>query len=261
MIEFDIVAFLKTDTVLDGLLGASGSDSKIYPEQAQKNVSIDSLPYILYNIPSDGGFRENLREISMVFRIVAETYLEARAIRNRVTDLLDQEDRIRNFVTSSSYYIYYSKHVGGTNFKDPDIDAHNWTATFDMLYNPFVVVRPASEAEPYDSVNKVMAFQYGGSLVLNDMVVNNLQLGNKTITKVGLHLQNAATGADVIIDLTVDDAEQSRLATLPVGLRDQVQPSDITNLITTGNQKLGIKIKQIGSILSGENLTVDIYYR
>ncbi|GAG93768.1 unnamed protein product, partial [marine sediment metagenome] len=229
--------------------------------QAEKNAAIDSLPYIVYSIPSDGGGAENIRDISMTFRVVAETYNEARLIRNRLLDLLDQEDRIRNLASMTSDYIYYSKHVGGSEFKDPDIDAWNWALIFDMRYNPFNVSTPSASPEYNDSVNKTMTFHYAGSLIDEDFIINNLQLGNKTITKVGLHLQNAATGADVIVDLTVDDAEQSRLATLSAGDREQTQPTDITNLVTSGNDRLDIKIKQVGSILPGESLTVVVYYR
>lgn len=132
MIELDVINYLAGDTSLDNLLGATVSDSKIYPLQAPHKV-ID--PYIVYSLPSSGTFEENLEEETITFNCTADTYLAAKNIRDKVKDLLDQQDQIKNLIASTDYYIYWCKMTGGTTFKDPDVDMHHAVGIFVFKYN------------------------------------------------------------------------------------------------------------------------------
>lgn len=80
-----------------------------------------------------------------------------------------------------------------------------------------------------------------------------------TITKVGIFCRVAPTGSNIQIDILVNDAEQTKIASLTAG--SQHEMTDITNLDVTIGQRVGIKVKQIGSTLEGEDMTVTIYYR
>ncbi len=133
MIELDVISYLATDATLDTLLGATGSDSKIYPLQAPHKVTGN---YIVYLVPSDGTFEENLEEKTISFNCTGETYLAAIQIRDRVKTLLDKQDKIRNLISSTDYYFYWCKMVpGGITFKDPDVDLHHAVGIFQFKYN------------------------------------------------------------------------------------------------------------------------------
>lgn len=252
MIEFDVIDYLKADSDLDTLLGANGN-SKIYPLKVDQEDSANT-PYIIYTISSEGSLEENLQEITISFNCVSGTYPEARSIMSRLDDLLNHQDQIRKLISSSTHYIYWAKRVGGTTFIDTDIGYYHRVSVYDFKYNPFSITTPSSIIEP-SGLEKVISFPYYGS-VQADTIFDNMQLGQKTIFKIGLHLQNAGS-IDVITDLTVGGVAQSRLATLTAGLRQQVQPTDITNLILGSNDLLGAKINQG----NGEGLVIDIYYR
>ena len=254
MIELDVVAYLKADTTLDTLLSATGTDSKIYPIQAPQERTI---PYIIYTISSEGTLEENLNEETISFNCISDNYIEAKNIVDRLDALLDHQSDIRTLVSSESYYIYWCKKVGGSTFIDPESkqkDFYHRVSVYDFKYNPFSISLPSAAVEP-TGLEKVISFPYYGTVKV-DTIFDNMQLGQKTIFKVGLHLQNAGT-IDVITDLTVNSVAQSRLATLTAGSRQQTQPSDITNLILGGNDLLGAKINQG----DGEGLVIDIYYR
>ncbi len=80
-----------------------------------------------------------------------------------------------------------------------------------------------------------------------------------TITKVGIFCRVAPTGADVQVDLLVNGSEQTRVASLTAG--SQYELTDITDLDVTSGQWVGIKVKQIGSTLEGEDMTVTLYFK
>ena len=132
MIEIDVINYLASDSTLDNLLGATGSDSKIYPLQAPHKVTGN---YIVYSLPSTGTTEENIEEEIISFNCTADTYLVAKNIRDRVKFLLDRESAIRNSITSIIYYIYWCKMTGGTSFKDPDVDLHHIVGVFSFKYN------------------------------------------------------------------------------------------------------------------------------
>jgi hypothetical protein len=127
----DVLTYLKADTTLDTLLGATGSNSKIYPDQAPQGAI---LPYITYEFSDDGTLEENLLEATISFECVAEEYMDVLAIRDRVNALLDKQDLIRNFITSINYWFYWCKNVRGEDSKDPKQNNFHKIVTFNFKY-------------------------------------------------------------------------------------------------------------------------------
>jgi len=119
MIEQEVTTYMKNDSVLTGLLGATGADSKIYPLQIPQDVA---EPYIIYNLISDGSLEENLLESSLSINVVDDSFKVAETIRNRVLKILDKQDKIRRLIDGDRYDILWAKNVGGADFKDPDMD-------------------------------------------------------------------------------------------------------------------------------------------
>jgi len=135
MIELDVVAYLIADSTLDTLLGAIGTDSKIYPIQAPQ---ARTMPYIMYTISSEGSFEENLNEETISFNCISDNYIEVMNIVNRLDALLDHQSDIRTLISSESYYIYWSKKVGGSTFIDPESkqkDFYHRVSIYDFKYN------------------------------------------------------------------------------------------------------------------------------
>ncbi len=131
MIDQEVVSYLNNDATLTALIGASGSDPKIYPVQVRQGAS---QPYIVYNVPSEGGLEENLKEISMSFDSVADDYITAENIRNRISALLDVQDQINKPISSTAYLYFTSVRVGGAEFKEPDLDLFHRASIFDFKY-------------------------------------------------------------------------------------------------------------------------------
>ena len=135
MIEGDILTILEADTTLDTLLSAVSGDSKIYPVrimQVGEGETLCQPPYILYQ-NAIGMEDEILDEDRIQFTIVAVTMLEVRNIRNRIKVLLDKQDEIQP-VTSSTYWIYYSKLVDGGDGVEADLGYFTTTMTFVIKY-------------------------------------------------------------------------------------------------------------------------------
>lgn len=131
MIQLDLIAYLKSDATLDGLLGSSSSDSKIYPDQVAEGKSA-APPYIIYAVASDLRRNEVLKEVTINFNCVAESHLAARALRNRLLQLLDHDDRVS--ISSSTYYIYSCRLSGGTSFVDTEVGYFHNVASFTIIY-------------------------------------------------------------------------------------------------------------------------------
>lgn len=134
--ELVVVDYLTEDSALRTLLGAVGGDTKIYPSQAPQGAA---LPYILYNTVADGTLEENLLERSLNFNCVADTLIETQDIRNRVNELLDKQDDIKKFIFSTEYWFYWSKQVGGTTFKDPELGVFYAASVYNFKYAKFTI--------------------------------------------------------------------------------------------------------------------------
>ena len=138
MIELDVVAYLKEDPTLDGLLGATGSDPKIYPIQVPLKAV---MPYIIYTISAEGTYEENLNEITISFNCADTNYIVAKNIIARLDALLDRQSDIRTLISSESYYIYWCKKTGGSTFVDPEgkqKDLFHRVSIYDFKYNLLV---------------------------------------------------------------------------------------------------------------------------
>ena len=113
MIIQDIYSFLKQDLTLSTTLNATTQDSKIYPNFARLSSRI---PYIVYQVTNAGGSQDEvLSEEDITFLITAEDYSKVVVISYLLTSLFDLTC---NTIPSTTYNIYYSKKVGGTDYTD-----------------------------------------------------------------------------------------------------------------------------------------------
>ena len=250
MIELDVIAYLNNDDTLYDLLGASASDSKIYPVQAPQDATV---PYIIYTTVTSGTLDENLNEMSMEFDCIDDGYSVSKNIRDRLQFLLDRQDSIQSLITSVSYYVYWAKKTGGNSFKDPDEDNFHQLSVYGFKYQEL--------SRGYiDVINKVLTIPVFGTFVDEKVIFNGFYfLGSTTIKKIGIHNDVAPTGSSITIDIIKDDVEQTRIATLADGSSNQL--TDITDISFSTSEKFGLKIKSIGSTLPGEGGTIAIHYQ
>lgn len=115
MLEYDVYDYLDADTTLGTLLGASASDSKIYPIRAPQGKA---YPFIVYDVTSYGDDEEWKHKERITFKIVGDKYGDIRDIRDRIRTLLDLQDSIRGQITSTNYRIVWSKLVTGQDLED-----------------------------------------------------------------------------------------------------------------------------------------------
>lgn len=131
--ETDIISALNGDASLDALLGANGS-TKIFPIYSPITKTGSSNPFITYSVTSNGTFDENWLIFTIEFDAVSDTYIESKNIKDRLQILMDVEDSIRDFVTSSVYYFYYMKLIGGNDFVDIDTRLFHTISSFQVRY-------------------------------------------------------------------------------------------------------------------------------
>jgi len=250
MIELDVISYLKNDDTLKSLLGATVSDSKIYPSQAPHGATD---PYIIISTNAIGSSEENIKEISLAFNCIDDSISTSKSVRDRVLFLLDQQDSIQSLITSTSYRVLWAKNVGGSCFNDPELGFYHHVAIFDFKYIELA-------QEYIDVINKILTIPVFGTFVDEKTIINGLYFPYAvTIKKIGIHTDTAPTGANITVDLLKDDAEQSRVATLTAGSRDEL--TDITDINYTASEKFGIKIKSIGTTEPGEGGTIEIQYQ
>ncbi len=251
MIELDVVNYLTNDTTLYALLGASGSDAKIYPVQLPlKKVS---EPYIIYTTNALGGLEENFLEVSMSFNCMDSSYLVAKNIRDRLHFLLDRQDAIQSLITSTDYKIYWAKEIGGSIFKETGLDLFHFAAIYDFKY--VVLARGAISV-----INKTLSIPVFGNFLDGFIFLKDFYWDSAvTIKKIGIHSDNAPTGTSATLDILKNDVEQSRIATLAAGARGQT--TDITDISFGTSDKFEFKWKSVGSINPGEGGIIMIHYQ
>lgn len=127
----DIISYLKADSTLDSLLGADANNSKIYPNQVPQGTQV---PFIRYALSGDGTLEENLSEIVVTFDCISDNYLQVRNIRDRLVTLLDKQDKIREVISSSGYYLYWCKNTNGADEKEPVQSYYHRTVIFNIKY-------------------------------------------------------------------------------------------------------------------------------
>jgi len=125
MILADIFAYLKADSGLASLLGASDSNPKIYPNISKLG---EEPPFVVYRALNAGGAAGDiLREEEVQLLVFAPDFASLSAISGRLIALLDQRDQTE--LTSSSFFIYSSKYVSGTDLWD-DAGCHGRSMVF-----------------------------------------------------------------------------------------------------------------------------------
>jgi len=250
MIELDVITYLNNDSTLYALLGASASDSKIYPVQMPHGTS---EPFIIYTTNAIGSLEENINEVSMSFNCCDSSYSLAKTIRDRLNFLMDRQDKIQNLITSTEYFVYWCKEVGGSIFKEPELDLFHHAVIYNFKYAELA-------RRAIDVLNKILTLPAFGTFVDEKILINGIYFPAEiTIKKIGVHADTAPTGANVTIDILKNDVEQGLLATLTDGSRDEL--TDITNISFGVADKLGLKIKSVGSGEPGEGGTVEIQYQ
>ena len=80
-----------------------------------------------------------------------------------------------------------------------------------------------------------------------------------TVKKIGIYAVKAPTGQDLKVDLLLDGAAQTKIATLTDAANFEL--TDIADLDYTSGQRLGLKYTQIGTTEEGNGVTVTVYYQ
>ena len=81
-----------------------------------------------------------------------------------------------------------------------------------------------------------------------------------TVKAIGIFAKTAPTGAALQIDLLRDGSEVADLATLaPAATYEKTTLATPQNFLST--ERLGLKIKQVGSTVAGADLIVTIYFQ
>lgn len=104
----------------------------------------------------------------------------------------------------------------------------------------------------------ILTFQYSGLAVDEETIIDGVRFqAPATVTKIGVHAREAPAGAALTVDVLLNSAEQSRIATLADGATKQI--TDITDINFSTAQDFGLKIKSVGSTAPGNELTVIVY--
>lgn len=122
----DLVAYLKADATLAGLIG-----TRLYPNHKCDSASGN---YVVYRIQADPGRirGNNVRERIYGFSIFADTALAAETIELRLKVLLDKDAAIN--IPSSGYYIKSAWQSGGTSMYEQETKKHHRAALYTLLF-------------------------------------------------------------------------------------------------------------------------------
>ena len=123
----DVIQFLKSDSILDTLLGVTGSNPRIYPLVAPQN---QEYPFIVYSIVSEGTAEEILLEFSMQFSIYDDEYDKVQDIEQRLKYLLDLQDNIN--ISSTDYRFEWCKLASSVDLRDEENEALSMNIIFDF---------------------------------------------------------------------------------------------------------------------------------
>lgn len=126
----DIYGYLAADATLKTLLGATSTDSRIYPDDAPENKR---APYIVYHVSRDGEADEMMKKASLRILIFSSTALLARNLGDRIIDMLDVQDDIQGMVPSSTWRYLYSKHTDGNSAYNSDTELYAKELVFNIM--------------------------------------------------------------------------------------------------------------------------------
>ena len=126
----DLVAYLKADATLTGLIG-SGDNCRLYPDVATKDPT---APFVVYRIQSDQGRTKSnvVQERMYGFSVFAETLLAAETIGRRLEVLLDKDESID--ITSDNYFIKSSWLVSGSSMYEQETAVYHRAVLFTVLF-------------------------------------------------------------------------------------------------------------------------------
>jgi hypothetical protein len=211
--EQDLINYIEADPGLEQLLQSTESDSKVYPGQAPQGAE---APYILYNTISDGTIEENLLERSFSFNCVADTRITSNEVRSRLVDILDKQDQIRHYISSTTHWFYWSKHIGGSDFIDQDIGYYFSAATVDFKYAPVTVqdmemiVKIIDKLGEYiDQGNPFFVADRPSVTIFSPMIASSVSsgswvtLGTYTVTDKELWMDQITITGDVPCEVSV----------------------------------------------------------
>ena len=111
----DFYAYLAADTTLRGLItGATAGSSRIYPEIAPDDTA---TPYLIYGPVHEGSMDEVMDQMTIQVSVFGAQHDQVAmdAIIRRLKIMLDKQDQIQGKIASSTYNIYWAKHVGGVS--------------------------------------------------------------------------------------------------------------------------------------------------
>ena len=111
----DFYNYLAVDATLRGLIsGATAQLPRIYPEIAPEDTA---APYLIYGPAHEGSLDETLDQMTIQISVFVNENEQATAdaIIRRLKAMLDLQDGIQGLISSTDYYIYWCKHVGGVS--------------------------------------------------------------------------------------------------------------------------------------------------
>lgn len=111
-----------------------------------------------------------------------------------------------------------------------------------------------------EDANRTIHWFLEGSAIDEEAVEGPATGITHMITGGMISARTAPTGADLTVDVTLDGAEQSNLLTLTDASTSE-QTIFSTPVLFTSAQKVGIKLKSIGSTQAGKDLNVHLYYK
>jgi hypothetical protein len=254
-VEEVIINYLSADVTLQGLVGAAAGDTKIYPEYGPHKKS---YPCVLWHVVDDSTAEENLQEIIVQFDCAAESFYAALNIKRRIEYLLNLQDKIRSALVDANYFFYWCKQISSGRYYESDEGTMRVVGDFRFKYGNFAAVIVQTNLFPTDSVNKIMSFTFQGTLIDEKTIRGVYFPSAVTITKIGLHIEDAPAGAAVTVDILKGGVEQARIATLAAGAVDQ--ETGLAVISFSSIEEFGIKIKSVGTIDPGAGLTVQVFY-
>ena len=129
----DLITYLKTDATLTALLYANAGNGKMFPFIADKPKG-ERTPYILYLQSSVGSSDPVLEESVVQLSVIEQNYDKAQEICYRLSELLDNWDKLHGQVASTNFYIYYSRKIGGNDSYEMDTKLYSSVLLFNIKY-------------------------------------------------------------------------------------------------------------------------------
>ncbi len=260
MIENDLYQYLSTFTNLTDLVGLR-IYPLMFPKSNDKSLQLKNFsPYVTYMKVS------NVREMThqgfaslQKARIQLDCYSLDYYTAGSVIGAKQVAEQVIVAMESwtGQLHIQASLPEGEQDFYDSITKLYRVSLDFVIMYGD-----PAPQWDPpafiVDTARKIITFTFQGTLILDTVSARIHFDANINVTKIALHSQDAPTGADVQVDMLIDDVLEGDPATLTDGSRDE--ETDVTPLIVPTTSEFALKLIQIGSTFPGAGLEVKIFY-